>query len=100
MPVLKEPVAPTAYAFCEPVHATTISRIHIRRVTDGLKLGGGIVGLALCGFDVERGWDLHTPVTVDVIEADLDLQQRTAGERGEHWLINPLCVACAEAWRA
>lgn len=77
------------FAYCEPVHATVSSRIHIRRVGPaGLKLGGGIAGEALCGYDVTRGWDLPGLV---------DAATNVAGVGREH---GPQCVPCATAWAA
>ena len=56
------------FAFCERSTATPTSPIHIRRVgEEGLKLGGGIPALPLCGSDLWHGWDLSGPVTPDAV---------------------------------
>jgi hypothetical protein len=56
------------FAFCESIHAGSLSPWHIRAIPEGegLKLGGGITTRGLCGRP-ERGWDL----TVRITEHDL-----------------------------
>lgn len=77
----------TEFAFCEPASATTRSREHIRVVgPEGRRLGGGVLGPALCGFDLRGGWDLGSDVEERRIDTSAD--------------VNPTCVECADAWRA
>lgn len=77
------------YAFCEPVWASTSSYEHIRQVPgDALKIGGGIEGPALCGFELRGGWDIPTGVT----------EQRV--RRGLNAECNPTCPKCAALWAA
>jgi len=49
------------FSFCESIHATSLSKWHIRRLTDeGPKHGGGIDTDSLCGrVEKGRGWDLE-----------------------------------------
>jgi hypothetical protein len=51
------------YAYCESVHAGSLSPWHIRELdqTGKLRLGGGITTNSLCGR-VARGWDLNVPI--------------------------------------
>lgn len=78
-----------AYTFCEPVSATATSHHHIRQVgSDGIKPGGGILGAALCGRDVSRGWDLAGEVTV----ASVGSQPRPGDGRVF------VCPPCAEKY--
>jgi hypothetical protein len=77
----------STFAFCEPSWATTRSLEHIREVLGAqLKTGGGIHGTALCGFDIDGGWDIPTTVTEQRVSRGLD---------AEH---NPTCRRCAVAW--
>lgn len=73
------------FAYCEPVWATPTSHEHIRMVKGDLKLGGGIIGWALCGMEMTRGWDLQRPVDPAHFERLLAAQ------------CNPLCPRCAAA---
>jgi hypothetical protein len=52
-------------SFCESVYASSMSRWHIRELTEvGLKLGGGIDTPSLCRRVLApKGWDLQVPVT-------------------------------------
>ena len=47
------------FAYCETVGATPWSPNHIRKVTTGLKTGGGADTPALCGRDLHGGWDIR-----------------------------------------
>lgn len=91
MKIFKRPETPQApeaprFAHCERVTATPTSPIHIREVgPEGLKFSGGIVGEALCGRDVARGWDLPGEVAEPF---------QTVRETG------PDCAECVERWRA
>lgn len=77
----------TTYAFCEPVHASTLSKEHIRIVgSSGFHYGGGIPNKALCGFDVRVGWDLKSKV-----------ESRRFVPNAE---TNPTCQDCIDAWWA
>lgn len=77
------------YFYCEPVTATTVSREHIRWSDDAAgKFGGGIVGEALCGRSMDRGWDLDT-----------DVEARGVAFRTQAH-VNPLCEKCADLWAA
>jgi hypothetical protein len=69
-------------AFCEPVWASVRSHEHIRVVEGERRLGGGIEGVALCGVDMSRGWDLLSTVTVDRIERGITAES------------NPTCRRC------
>ena len=83
---------PPAYAFCEPVSATPTSYEHLRAVgPEGLKLGGGIDGAALCGFDLKHGWDTSTEVTDESVTA------LATPRSGDNRVF--LCPACADAWK-
>lgn len=85
-----EPAAPT-HAFCEPVSATPTSYEHIREVgEEGLKPGGGVPNLPLCGRDLRRGWDLKTPVTPDMVRT------LAAPRPGDGRVF--LCPRCADAY--
>ena len=86
-----EPTLPE-FSFCEPVHATTESAIHIRRVgEEGLKLGGGIPVAPLCGREsVIRGWDLKGAVTPETV-----LNQSTP-RPGDGRIF--LCRGCTDAY--
>lgn len=65
----------TKFAYCESVHATSISPWHIRELSAavGLKLGGGVDTASLCGRVQPRGagpggfggWDLVVAVELD-----------------------------------
>lgn len=73
------------FAFCEPVSATTRSREHIRLVgPEGFKYGGGIPNKALCGWNVERGWDLKATVHPARFLPSAE--------------TNPTCQACIDAY--
>ena len=51
------------YAFCEPDTAGSLSKWHIRKLTDkGLKLSGGADTPSLCGR--EMSWDINVKVQV------------------------------------
>lgn len=69
-------------SFCEPVWATTSSLEHIRLLDGPRRLGGGIEGVALCGFDLARGWDIQGDVTAERIRRGI----------GAH--ANPTCPVC------
>ena len=78
-------------AFCETVHATPISVEHLRVVgPEGLMLGGGAPGAALCGRDLAQGWDLQRPVTDETVA-----RLTTPDDTGR----GALCAACADRYR-
>lgn len=54
-------VTPARLSWCERVTASPTSPSHIRVVPAGedLVLGGGLRVPALCGRDLEGGWDTH-----------------------------------------
>lgn len=89
----QQPTTPT-FAFCEPVHATTESAIHIRHVgEEGLKLGGGIPVAPLCGREsVIRGWDLPGAVTPESVH------HQSTPRPGDGRIF--LCRGCTEAYNA
>lgn len=79
-----------ALAFCETSGASILSPVHIREIgVEGVLLGGGISGRALCGRDLALGWDLD-PTTMPVSEGHIDTSVD----------LNPTCARCADAWRA
>lgn len=87
----KRTQAPTL-AFCETVHATPSSVEHLRTVgPEGLMLGGGAPGAALCGRDLALGWDLQRPVTAETVA-----RLTTPDDTGR----GALCAACAERFRS
>lgn len=50
------------YRFCEPVHASSYSKWHVRRLTkEGTKYTGGADTPALCKHKVD--WDLRVAIT-------------------------------------
>lgn len=51
------------YSYCESIHAGPLSPWHIRKLTGGRKLGGGITTNSLCGR-VAQGWDLSVPIAL------------------------------------
>jgi len=63
------------YRFCEPVHATSITKWHIREVEDGAphKYGGG-AGAPLCYLadakEWYNGWDLEVEITEGHLRGD------------------------------
>lgn len=82
---------PVTYAYCEPTWATPLSKEHIRKVgPEGLMLGGGVPGEALCGRDLARGWDV--PRNVDHTSA-LVLSSPRLGD-GRVFL----CPVCADTY--
>ena len=76
----------TRYAYCEGVWATPTSPVHIRASdrADDSKLGGGIRGIALCGRNMNGGWDLAHDVA-HTIGAHQAIPQDQPGR---------LCLAC------
>lgn len=77
------------HAFCESVHATPDSPVHLRAVgSEGLLPGGGIPTAALCGRDVHGGWDLAE---------DAVTPERVA-ELRDYTGIGRLCPACVTAY--
>lgn len=69
------------YRFCEPSWVATAPPWHIRRLSaSGEKLTGGADTPALCGLDLNRGWDLKVKIT--------------EGHLGHS------CAKCVEAFRA
>lgn len=77
------------HAFCESVHATPDSPVHLRAIgPEGLKPGGGIPTPALCGRDLHGGWDIpDDQVTAARVTALL-----------EHTGPGRLCPSCATAY--
>jgi hypothetical protein len=57
------------FAFCEPAHASSVSRWHIRRIVTRLRLTGGIDTASLCcrvtpfASGGTGGWDLNVRIT-------------------------------------
>lgn len=85
----KHTPADLAYAYCEPVTASTRSPQHIRTVgAEGLRLGGGAPDSTLCGYPLDRGWDQDAPVTVADVRRELEMDAPPE--------INPLCRGCGE----
>lgn len=84
---VEEPIV-ERYVFCEPVHATPTSRVHIRLVTaeHPFKGGGGVTGTPLCGRDLRRGWDIPGTLSERVVFGGIGAE--TA----------PICPECATKW--
>lgn len=81
------------FAFCEAVTAGPLSPWHIREVgPEGRKPGGGVPNVALCGFDVRRGWDIQTAVTAEYAAR---LATPQPGDRSAG-----LCPRCHRCWVA
>lgn len=74
MGLRKEPTKPTlTLAYCETSSATTFSPHHVRVVgPEGLKLGGGAPGSALCGRDLRHGWDVREVSRDELVSARVD----------------------------
>jgi hypothetical protein len=69
-------------SLCETVTAGPLAPNHVRRVGDeGLRPGGGIPGLALCGQVVARGWDLRYAEAAEIWELS-----RTINDAGRPWV--------------
>lgn len=80
-----------ALSFCETVSATSVSPWHLRERADGdpLKPGGGLFVQALCGRDLNGGWDIpKVQVTPETLArfSEVNPDGRTG-----------LCRACAAA---
>lgn len=76
------------YVLCEPVFATSWTRIHIRNLEGKEpKVGGGINTPTLCGRLMYYGWDLEEPITIASLDAGLNSD------------VNPACPKCAEIWK-
>lgn len=82
------------YSFCEPSTATGM-RWHIRLLDDsGPWPNGGIPGEcpALCGLDLQKGWDVNAPVDTAVVRLLL-ARNEEAGPVGQS-----VCVRCANIY--
>lgn len=80
-------------SICETVTAGPLASNHVRRVgPEGLRPGGGIPGLALCGHVVARGWDLRA---VDV--AEIWRLSQSINDAGRPWVCRR-CADKAVAW--
>lgn len=80
----------TTYSFAEPAHQTG-TRWQIRVVGDeGRKPNGGIPAgrSALCGLDLERGWDVTAEITPSSVEGLLERNRD----------MPTICVGCAEIY--
>lgn len=60
-----EPIPGTEpYRFCEGAWVAACPPWHIRKISGaGEKLGGGADTPALCGLNLNRGWDLQVCIT-------------------------------------
>lgn len=80
-------------SLCETVTAGPLASNHVRRVgPEGLKLGGGIPGLALCGQVVARGWDLRTTDVAEIVRLS-----QSINDAGRPWVCRR-CAGKAMAW--
>ncbi|MDH6284032.1 hypothetical protein [Prescottella agglutinans] len=82
-------------AFCEPGNAVAMGKIHVRVVGAGRpERGAGLPAgtEALCGRDLDYGWDLDGDVTTESV----DQRSRPRAGDGHVWL----CRGCADAYTA
>jgi hypothetical protein len=78
---------PVRLALCETMHAGPLASNHVRQLgPEGLKLGGGIPGAALCGRDLAKGWDLRETTAEEVSRL-----AKSINDAGRPWV----CRACA-----
>lgn len=72
-----------AYAFCESIHAGSLSLWHIRKLTEaGPKFGGGIDTPSLCGH-VTKGWDLKVEINLAHLKSCCPECSRLYGEKAK-----------------
>jgi hypothetical protein len=81
-------VTDVVLSLCETVTAGPLASNHVRRPgPEGLKTGGGIPGLALCGQVVARGWDLRVADGPEIWRLS-----RAINDAGRPWV----CRRCAD----
>lgn len=80
------------YAFCEPVTAAAMGKIHLRSTEGhpGSPAGLSAGTAALCGRDLRSGWDLELMAT----EESIAEAGRPRASDGHVWL----CSLCAEQY--
>lgn len=72
-------------SLCETVTAGPLASNHVRRVgPEGLKLGGGAPGAALCGRDLAKGWDLRVADAASIRRG-----AETVNDAGRPWVCRP-----------
>ncbi len=76
-------------SLCETVTAGPLASNHVRVVgPEGLKLGGGAPGAALCGRDLAKGWDLR-----EINAQEIHRLSQSINDAGRPWVCRP----CADA---